>query len=128
MCVYLGSFSFFAVSQRPFRFSGADGAFRRPVCLRRVSVTLNGTLHYCGKGSGSHLCISNCQIQLYIIFGVYPFKLQNKGIFLSDIYSGVVGCPHALILTTLTMGTADRFTSMAHPQFYSNPITKSRIL
>ena len=48
--------------------------------------------------------------------------------FFCQTYSVIVGCPYALILTTLTMGTADRYVSMAHPQYYRNYITKTRIL
>ena len=70
-------------------------------------------------------------IQSLIELGIHLLNHEGwndqRNIF-CQIYSVIVGCPYALILTTLTMGTADRYASMAHPQFYRNYITKTRVL
>lgn len=41
-------------------------------------------------------------------------------------YSVMVGCPYALLLTALTLATADRYSALAHCQFYQNYVTPSR--
>jgi len=70
-------------------------------------------------------------IQSLIEWGIHLLNHEGwdeqRNVF-CQIYSVIVGCPYALILTILTLGTADRFTSMAHPQFYRNYVTKTRIL
>ena len=70
-------------------------------------------------------------IQAFIELGIHLLNHEgwdDQRNFFCQIYSVIVGCPYALILTTLTLGTADRYASMAHPQFYRNYITKSRFL
>jgi len=51
---------------------------------------------------------------------------EQRNVF-CQIYSIFVGCPYALLLTTLTLGTADRYTALVHTQFYRSHITKKRI-
>ncbi len=49
------------------------------------------------------------------------------GFLICKIYSVTVGCPYALLLTTLTLASADRYSALAHPQFYQRYITKKRV-
>lgn len=49
------------------------------------------------------------------------------GFLICKIYSVAVGCPYALLLTTLTLASADRYSALVHPQFYQIHITKTRV-
>jgi len=69
--------------------------------------------------------------QFLVELAIYNLSKEERGEeikhLLCKIFSVVVGCPYALLLTTLTLGTLDRYTALAHPQFYRNHISKTRI-
>jgi len=52
---------------------------------------------------------------------------ESISLLICRIYSVVVGCPYALLLTALTLATADRYSALVHPQFYQNYVTRTRI-
>jgi len=60
------------------------------------------------------------------------FYLHQHGdpdrFLICKIYSVTVGCPYALLLTTLTLASSDRYSALAHPWFYQRYVTKKRVV
>lgn len=68
-------------------------------------------------------------VQSLMELTIYYLNQGSDGshVLLCQIYSVIVGCPYALLLTALTLATADRYSALAHPQFYQDYVTPSRI-
>ncbi len=69
-------------------------------------------------------------VQAFMELAMY-YLHQNgdpDGFLTCKIYSLIVACPYALLLTTLTLATADRYSALAHPQFYQRHVTEKRVI
>lgn len=60
---------------------------------------------------------------------VYYLHRRSDGshVLLCQFYSVAAGCPYALLLTALTLASADRYSAIAHPQFYQRHVSPTRI-
>jgi len=66
--------------------------------------------------------LSQSLIEFEIYNNLSKEESEEERHIICEIYSAVVGCPYALLL-----GTLNRYTALAHSQFYKNHIPKTRI-
>lgn len=64
-------------------------------------------------------------VQSVVELGIFTLYKYNDGshLLLCQLYSIMVGCPFALLLTGLTFGAVERYLAIAHRHFHEKHIT-----